>query len=94
MGASWQSIQFVDSLLHHINYLVLDQELIGYYKGQLFHFEIDPIEGLQKMEELKNDGIENHEITSISKLDDQVFVTTLSGVYSKSITDFFDPKEE
>jgi len=42
--------------------------------------------------ELKNDGLESNQIVSIKKYNNQVFVSTLSGVFYKNINSFFDNK--
>lgn len=90
-GLTWAPIQEIDSYLVNISYEIMEGKLIGYSKGQLFHFEIDDT-GFTQINELMNDGIEDYQITSISKLGSMVYVTTLSGVFSKSFEDFFTYK--
>ena len=90
-GLTWSVIQEIDRNLVNINYRVIDHNLIGYFKGQIFHFELSD-EGFTEIKEVLNDGIENNQITSISKFSNKIYVTTLSGVFTKSIEDFLDYK--
>ena len=66
----------------------LDNKIIGYLDDKLYKFEIN--EGGLEIFELDNDGLEGKSITSLSKFNDKIYATSLSGVYYKSANDFFD----
>jgi len=91
-GASWQLFVPVSSDYSRINYELIDNELIGFYNSQIFHLTItdDAIE----VEELMTDGLEGNTITSASLFKDKVYLTTLSGVFTKKLDDFFTVKTE
>jgi len=91
-GLSWQLVSSVDPNYWRINYELIDNELIGYYNSQIFHINItdDAIE----VEELMTDGLEGNTITSASLFKDKVYLTTLSGVFTKKLDDFFTVKTE
>ena len=44
------------------------------------------------LRELKNDGLELEQVTTITDFNDSIFATTYSGVYYKSKKDFFESK--
>ncbi len=47
----------------------------------------------QKIVELDNEGLEGNEITSVNEFGKTVWVSTLSGMFKKDVTDFFTKKE-
>ena len=90
-GDTWHNIGECDSFYGKFNYRYINGRVIGYRYSQLAEVVIKDDQII--FEELKADGMEHHDITSISEINDRVFVTTLSGVYSKSLEDFFDRKD-
>ena len=45
------------------------------------------------IQELDNTGLEGNEITSVNQHDGKIWVTTLSGMFTKDVKDFFTFKE-
>ena len=90
-GDTWHNIGECDPFYGKFNYKYINGRVIGYRYSQLAEVVIKDDQIV--FEELKADGMEHHDITSISEINNRVFVTTLSGVYSKSLEDFFDRKD-
>lgn len=91
-GLTWQegyNVQYDYSLL---NYSKIDNKIIGYRYGQLWELQINDTELI--VHELDNDGLEGISITSVSSFHNKVYLSTLSGVFFKSIDEFFDYKTE
>lgn len=91
-GLTWNigySVQHDFSLL---NYTKIDNKIIGYRYGQLWDISVSETELIAK--ELDNDGLDGISITSVSKFDGKVYLSTLSGVYYKLADEFFDYKIE
>lgn len=47
-------------------------------------------EGFYRLRPLNNEGLESTRITSLASFNDTVYVTTLSGVYQRSLDDFYE----
>jgi hypothetical protein len=75
-----------------LNYTKIDNKIIGYRYGQLWDISVSETELIAK--ELDNDGLDGISITSVSKFDDKVYLSTLSGVFYKIADEFFDYKIE
>jgi len=91
-GTSWNRIGFVSNNMTLVNYTTLnDTLLIGYRNDQLFRIKLEPG---SKTVELANAGMEGHWITSVSLFKDRVYLTTLSGVFTKNLSDFIKLKED
>lgn len=91
-GLTWNTgytVQYEYSLL---NYTKIDDKIIAYRYGQLWEIIIN--ETGVEAKELDNDGLDGVSITSVSKFDGKVYLSTLSGVYYKLADDFFDYKIE
>ena len=91
-GLTWQkgySLQFEHRM---ITYTKIDDRIIGYRFGQLWEFLISDTE--MTPIELDNEGLDGKSITSVSKFNGKVYLSTMSGVYYKSIAEFFKPKSE
>jgi hypothetical protein len=89
-GLTWNigySVQYDYSLL---NYTKIDNKIIGYRYGQLWDISVSEKELIAK--ELDNDGLDGISITSVSKFDGKVYLSTLSGVYYKLADEFIDYK--
>jgi len=75
-----------------LNFRQINNEVIAYFKSQIYHFVIDENDAGQTMinaREIVSDGLESNEITSISFFDKKYYVTTFSGVFTKSEESFF-----
>jgi hypothetical protein len=86
----WIKLGTGNSNLAYLNYYLVNNEVIGTYFSQLFHFKIDG--NNITIKELDNDGLVTRYITSVSKFKDKVFVTTLTGVYTVDYKTFFKYK--
>jgi hypothetical protein len=86
----WIKLGTGNTNLAYTNYYLVNNEVIGTYFSQLFHFKIDG--NNITIKEIDNDGLVTRYITSISKFKDKVFVTTLTGVYTVDYKDFFKYK--
>lgn len=91
-GDSWTSLGKINPDFSLLNFYTLDNEIIGTYKAQLFHFSISTT-GIT-VKEIDNDGLAYNTITSVSKYTDKVYVSTLTGVYYISYKNFFTYKPE
>jgi hypothetical protein len=75
-----------------LNFRQINNEVIAYFKYQIYHFiieEDDAGETMINAREIVSDGLESNEITSISFFDKKYYVTTFSGVFTKSEESFF-----
>lgn len=92
-GLNWQAV--VSPLAYElisIQFRVVDGKVIGFRYGQIWHFDIS---GNQlSIKELENDGLDGHHITSMAAYRNTVYVSTLSGVYKKSLTKFLAYKAQ
>ena len=90
-GNNWNKLGSVDNDFQLLNYGIINDQLIGYFNSQLFEIEIDS-ENINARE-IENDGLFGHEITSVMEFNGTVYVSTLSGVFTRSIGSFFEYKE-
>lgn len=86
-GVSWQKIGSIDGEPEVMNYTEIDGRIIAYRYSQLYHVTLN--DSVNTIVELENDGLDGHWITSISRYQENFYVTTLSGVFSRSAKDFF-----
>jgi hypothetical protein len=92
-GETWLlSGEISNQLLLQMQYLTLDNEIILTSNSQMFHQVIN--NNTINLMEIDNDGLNGKFITSITKCNDKVFVTTLTGVYYIDYKDFFVYKQE
>lgn len=91
-GLTWDKGYEINPDLKLLNYTKINNKLIGYRFGQLWELSIDDNELI--VNELDNDGLDGVSITSVNKFDNKVYLSSLSGVYYKSIDDFFEYKIE
>jgi len=76
----------------YLNFRKVNREIIAYYESQIYHFTFDENDAGQtsiNAREIVSDGLESNEITSISFFDKKYYVTTFSGVFTKSEESFF-----
>jgi len=89
-GLTWEEGYAVQSEYSYINYSKIDDKIIAYRYSQIWEISISETE--INARELDNDGLDGKSITSVSKFDNKVYLTTLSGVYYKSFDNFFDDR--
>lgn len=90
-GLSWVSAYRNPGNMEIIEYIRLGDRLVAYRFAQLW--ELTRTNDALEFTELDNDGLDGRSITSVSLFEGQVYVSTLSGVFSKSLDEFFIPKE-
>lgn len=83
-GKNWASIGNNIPLNSHF---FLVNKSLGFFVGQQIAI-LDLM--TNQIIELKNDGLESNRIVSIKKYNNQVFVSTLSGVFYKNVNSFFE----
>lgn len=86
-GLSWEQVVQVQFELSQISMTNVDDRIVGFRYGQLWEFVMDG--DVMIARELDNDGLDGNSITSVSVRNGRVYLTTLSGVYYKSIDKFF-----
>ncbi|MEL6250706.1 MAG: hypothetical protein AAFR87_01740 [Bacteroidota bacterium] len=92
-GVSWTQRFVADGIaLAATTFYELDGELIGHWNGQLVLVE-KFTNDLFKTVELNPRELENDYITSISKLGDKVYISTLSGLFSRDWEEFLADKK-
>ena len=68
----------------------VDDKIVGYRYSQLW--EITFSENDVVVRELDNYGIDGVSITSLSVFDNNVYLSTMSGVFYKPVDNFFESK--
>lgn len=91
-GMTWRLSAEYDPDLALLNFDEIDsQRVVGYYLDQLFALTIDP--SSITVVELDNAGLEGSTVTSVTTHDSVAYVTTLSGVFTKPLADFWGERE-
>lgn len=84
---NWQDLGF-------FRFAAIDNKVIAYYNHQMFLISLDRQVGKYYTVEIDNEGLPF--LTSINDIlvvDDDVFVATINGGYTKKLKDFFTPKK-
>ncbi|MCU0444219.1 MAG: hypothetical protein MUE85_04820 [Microscillaceae bacterium] len=83
-GENWQKLAGMSYTLSLMNYIVIQDDLYGYFQDKIYYFDF----GKDKLtlKPLKNDGLERNFITGMATLHDKVYVATLSGLFYKPIS--------
>ncbi|MFC0182879.1 hypothetical protein [Pseudarcicella hirudinis] len=90
-GLNWVSIASnIANTFSKLNYYLIGGKICGAYNSQIFIFEF--ANNQMTTRELANDGIGGNTITSISEFNKKIFVTTLSGVFTKKSDKFLTYK--
>lgn len=90
-GLTWtQRYEISSNISMLTNITKVSGRIVGYRYAQVFEFN----PGVSELEirELDNDGLDGKLITSISAFQDSVYVTSLAGVFYKSLDEFFVDK--
>ena len=91
-GLTWEKGYAIQSELIWLSYTAFDDRIIAYRNAQLWEIVVNEKELIAK--ELDDDALVGISITSVSKFDEKVYLSTLGGVYYKSLDEFFDYKIE
>lgn len=91
-GLSWVGVVEIPSDYESLNFSVINDRIVGFHNSQLWEIKRKP-NGIESVE-LDNDGLDGKFITSIAGYKEHVFVSSLSGVFHKTMDEFFAPKEE
>lgn len=89
-GENWQQYSGTNNAMTLATYHVVKDSLVGAYRDHLFTLRWDGPNYSMRL--LKNDGLENTAISGVEVLRDSVYVATTSGLYTKSVKEFFDSK--
>ncbi|MFN8254958.1 MAG: hypothetical protein U0W24_04665 [Bacteroidales bacterium] len=90
-GKSWTMVSKILNQFECLDYTVINNRIIGFCNSQIW--EIKPTSyGIESIE-LENDGLEGKLITAISSFKGNVYVSSLSGVFYKTLDDFFKIKK-
>lgn len=86
-GLNWTFIENIDRYFLSANYSEVQGHKIAYINDQIWKIDFSK-QGMQ-IEELDNKGLVSNHITSIAQYDGYVFISTLSGVFTKPLDEFF-----
>ena len=89
-GVSWTPIIQISDDANLNTFKVIDNELIAFYNDQLLHLTIT--DNTLEQKEILTDGLEGNKITSISLFKGKIYLTTVSGVFTKDYNKFFTYK--
>lgn len=89
-GLTWKEIYNVQQEFSWISLSKVEDKIVGYRYSQLW--EITFNENDLIVRELDNYGIDGVSITSLSVFDNNVYLSTMSGVFYKPVDDFFESK--
>lgn len=95
-GTEWSETDIDSQLDHtsHYYYKISKSELVGTIKDKMYYLRFYDNAHKFLVKEINNKGLEGNKITSVCKFQDQVYVTTLSGVFYKEYDDFLKFKNE
>ncbi|MEM6801768.1 MAG: hypothetical protein AAF696_10230 [Bacteroidota bacterium] len=92
-GLSWNQRFVADGIaLAATSFYELDDHLVGHWNGQLILVE-EFNDSLFTTVELEARELENDYITSLAKLGDKVYISTLSGIFSRDWEEFLGDKK-
>jgi hypothetical protein len=91
-GISWNAAYELSPDFRILSFTRVNGKIIAYYRAQLF--EISPGPNGIGIKELDNDGLDGYQITSVSLLQDKVYLTSLGGVFYKDLAEFFVEKTD
>jgi hypothetical protein len=90
-GVSWNKVAKIMDQYEWLDYAIINNRIIGFLKSQIW--QIKPTSNGFESIELDNDGLEGKQITSITGYKGKVYVSSLSGVFYKTMDDVFKVKE-
>jgi len=92
-GETWKRFESVPYTIFDGHYSMIGDSVVGFATGsQLFTLKLRD-NGDCTLRALKNDGLESNEITSVVAFKDSVYVTSYTGVFTRSVNAFFDTKK-
>jgi hypothetical protein len=90
-GDSWQMATGTPDHFTLANYYTVGDSLVGVHQSNLFSLRWNGPRFSSRF--LKNDGLERARITGIETLRDTVYVATTSGLFTRSVKQFFESKQ-
>ncbi len=90
-GDSWTKYSTNSWILGRGKHNLISDSLVGFYQDNIFTQVWNGDDYTLRF--LKNDGLEYKKITGIEFLGDTVYVGTLSGLFVKPLSNFFESKE-
>ena len=89
-GENWRITYETDAFAGTFMYTVVNNRIILSKGSSIFEMRFNE-DGFETVE-LENDILEGNYITSINALNNKVYISTLSGLFYRNISDFFTPK--
>ena len=90
-GLTWTKGYSIPAEYIMFKYSKVNNKIIAYRNSQLFEITLTQDSIIAR--ELDNDGLVGKTITSVSGFGNKVYATSLSGLYFKTIEDFFNDKK-
>ena len=90
-GSIWTDLGAIDIAFNQLQFSNVADKWIGFYNSQLF--EIDVTETELVVKELDNDGLDGHRIMDVAAFQDEVYIATLSGMFTRPLDSFFEEKQ-
>ena len=91
-GETWTAFTGSPSFLIFSDFRVLGDSLIGHTTNNNQLYTLRWNGGSGRVRELKNDGLEQTEITGLEQLGDTVYVGTTNGLFKRPLKNFFESK--
>lgn len=90
-GETWQLSQGTPDHFTLAEYYTVKDSLVGNFLGNIYTLNWRGTTFTSRF--LKNDGLERADITGIEVLRDSVYVATTTGLFARSVADFFETKK-
>lgn len=91
-GVTWNVAGKNSDNLSSWNFTKVADKIVIHRFGQISTIEFTP--NSYSLKVLENDILASKQITSVAMFDDEVYVTTMSGVYTRKLENFFEEKEQ
>jgi hypothetical protein len=89
-GVTWSEIGEVNYALESMQFVQADNEVFALNDDRIFHVVIG--DSVMTVEEIDNDGLSTHWITSLNRYYNEMYVISLSGIFSRPIQSFYSYK--
>lgn len=92
-GRTWNRLTLSENILYSLvnNFVSVQDSFVMFRNEGLYTFSYN--NSSWKLRELENDGLQGKVITGISILGNEVYVSTMQGLYKRKLSDFFQSKK-
>lgn len=90
-GISWNTVANIPGEFSWLSYTLINERIIGFRNSQIWEIKRKST-GFEAIE-LDNSGLDGKMITSITFFKDNIYVSSLSGIFYRNLDSFFDVKE-